>query len=151
MREKWPVVIKKLFIFVRVLFAWTNTQIATVIIHKKKKKNGRNGPVICSKITCLTVWKYSYSDWNMAKSRWHQREELAWLSVINNSHSYQFNIFLLGRGERWGKWTGLHLRCRIHASRRRSPENSQRHFPLLLPFNFLILKPFFTTVSFLTP
>ena len=33
-------------------------------------------------ITCLT---FEYSDWNIATSKWHLGEEVAWLSVINNS------------------------------------------------------------------
>ena len=33
-------------------------------------------------ITCLS---FEYSDWNMATSKWHLGEEVAWLLVINNS------------------------------------------------------------------
>ena len=125
------------FHFLWVWFAWSKTKIATVIKHKKKRTECIGNLLENNYITCLTVWKYLYSDWNMAKCRWHQREEIAWLSVINNSHSYQFNIFLLGRGERWGKWTGLQLRCEICASRRHSPENSQWYSPLISHLCFL--------------
>ena len=95
------------------------------------KKNGRNWSVICLKITTLLLLLLKVLiEWLKYGNKQMTSERGGNLTFrINNS--YQFNIFLLGRGERWGKWTGLQLRCEIRASRRHSPENSQRYSPLI--------------------
>ena len=57
-------------------------------------------------------------------------ERVAWLPVITNGW-----YFFWGRGERWGKWIGLQLRWRIHASVTHSPKDCKRQFAL---FNIIV-------------
>ena len=113
----------ELFIFLRVGFAWSKTKLVTVITHAKTDGMDRNLPEN-NYIACLTL---EYSDWNIATSKWHLGEEVAWLSVINNSQ------------EKRGGGNGLQYNYVVGSVHPEGTflKNSQQNFPLLLPFRFL--------------